>query len=252
MTNTQRVAVAITAACACVAAGYGLRAYAEGAPTEQPLFYSGILEREGVPAEGGHDLAFALYDAATGGTQLCAGEQRQVELVQGHFRVAWPAACVTALREHRETYLELSVKGEDETPHSLPRVKVGAVPYALEADRALSANRANSAAKADTASAGAANFRVAGDATVTGLLRVGARISNDCEYGLDGVADCACAAGELAISGGAYAGPGNMLSESRHLPLDDGTSAWRVACAQPNGTRIGCGSPHAICVRLGQ
>jgi hypothetical protein len=66
--------------------------------------------------------------------------------------------------------------------------------------------------------------------------------------------DCSCAAGEVAISGGAYSGQlGNMLNASQAGPSFGGaTQTWRVSCVTPTdaGTsaRVACGSPFAECL----
>jgi hypothetical protein len=251
MTKTQRWLLASGLTAASFLAGYGIRAYAEGAPKQEPLFYSGVLEVDGEPAEGPHDLTLSIHDAVTGGNQLCMSEYVGAEVDRGHFRVALPDTCVTALRQHRETYLQVGITGPDKDKYNMPRVKLGAVPYALEADRAATAQRASSAATADSAAAGANNFRVNGDATVTGTLRVGTRVVTTCIPGSEGIVDCNCAPGEVAISGGGFGGNGHMLSESRQVQNPNGTTGWRVACANANGSRLGCAQPHAICVRLG-
>jgi hypothetical protein len=74
-----------------------------------------------------------------------------------------------------------------------------------------------------------------------------------CNSNVAGVAtDCTCAAGEVAISGGAYSGGGNMLNASQAGP-SYGASAqtWRVSCVNPSGTRVTCVAPFAVCAASG-
>jgi hypothetical protein len=243
MTRTEKVSL-ICALLGTFVAGYGVRAYAEGGPQQKPLFYAGTLSVEGRLVTGPHAVELALYDALAGGSALCLSQTPVAEVTNGHFRVELSDACVTTLRAKPDTFMQVTFTGEDDVVHTMTRVKVGSVPYALEADHAVSASRAASASKADSASAG--------DATVSGVLHVGARVVSDCEVAGGGYTDCACADGELAISGGAYAAIGDFITESRHVAASGGEpSAWRVACAHANGARAACASPHAICVRLG-
>src|SRR5882672_8122608 len=53
------------------AALHGGPLVAAGIPQQQPLFYSGVLENAGGLVEGDHPIGLLLWDAATGGNQLC-------------------------------------------------------------------------------------------------------------------------------------------------------------------------------------
>lgn len=125
----------------CVCAGYALHAGAEGAPGTAPLFYSGTLEADGEPATGSYTIALTLYGQEADGDALCASEASDVSVDRGRFRVQVSDACVAAFRGNADLWLALKFTGGDGVPHELPgRAKVGAVPYALEAQHAVSAS----------------------------------------------------------------------------------------------------------------
>lgn len=88
----------------------------------------------------------ALYAAATGGTALCTGVVKGQNVVNGQFEVAMPGNCVSAVQANKNAHVEVKVDGK-----VLPRSKVGAVPYAVEAGRAQEANNATNATNASNA-----------------------------------------------------------------------------------------------------
>ncbi len=106
-------------------------ARAGGIPTTDPLFYSGLLtDKTGVALSGKKAVAIDLYDAATGGSKKCTTAAKSVTLVQGRFRVALDKACVEAVHDNADLWVEVIVDGT-----SMGRSKIGAVPYAVEAQR---------------------------------------------------------------------------------------------------------------------
>lgn len=138
-----------------VFAGYGLRVYAEGAPTQQPVFYAGMIEANGKPATGLHSIAMALYEAQAGGGPLCTSESTKVPVEAGRFRVEVSADCVASMRARGDVWAALKFTGPDGVPHELPeRSKLGAVPYAMEAQHSVSASNADKASQCDAAGAG--------------------------------------------------------------------------------------------------
>lgn len=145
--STKRILIALSAVGAGVATflgGYGVRVLAEGAPAEQPLFYSGVLEVDGELASGEHTIALELYDAASGGEQGCAIE-RTAEVSAGRFRID-ASECADALRGTADVWVAVSFTDADGVERTIPgRSKVGAVPYALEADNAKTASAAGAA-----------------------------------------------------------------------------------------------------------
>jgi hypothetical protein len=115
-----------------------VRVLAEGAPSEQPLFYSGVLEADGQLASGEHTITLELFDAQSGGTELCSIE-RSADVEAGRFRID-ASECADAMRESPDVWVAVSFRGEDGVERTISgRSKVGAVPYALEADHAKTA-----------------------------------------------------------------------------------------------------------------
>ncbi|MBI5611306.1 MAG: hypothetical protein HY902_20700 [Deltaproteobacteria bacterium] len=145
--NTRNATLAAALLLAAVASGIGIgRAVATGAPTQAPLTYAGTLtDQDGKPYASAQDVTLKLYDAASGGTQKCATGTVQAEANTGNFQVTLPADCVQAVRDQSELWTELTV-GAGKTV--LPRTKLGAVPYALEADTAKVAGSAAAASGA--------------------------------------------------------------------------------------------------------
>lgn len=110
------------------------RARADGVPAMNPLYYGGVLDDGGRPAEGTRNVTVRLWDAATAGATVCTTTAGGTTFSGGRFRVALDATCVGAVRANPELWAELQV---DAT--RFPRSKLGAVPYALEAGRASAA-----------------------------------------------------------------------------------------------------------------
>lgn len=119
-------------------AGYKIgRARADGAPTMQPLYYSGVLDDGGRPVEGARSITVRLFDAAMGGTAVCTTISPTAQVSGGRFRVALDAACAGAVQANPDLWAEVIVDAV-----TFPRQKLGAVPYALEAARAAGASGA--------------------------------------------------------------------------------------------------------------
>jgi hypothetical protein len=142
--STKYVSFALGAVLIAFALGYGVRVLADGAPTEQPLFYSGTLESAGQLVSGAHTVSLGLYSAEQGGTALCALE-READVEAGRFRID-VAECAEAMRANADVWVAVAFRGSDGVDHAIEgRAKVGAVPYALEADRAKVADAAGGA-----------------------------------------------------------------------------------------------------------
>jgi hypothetical protein len=153
--NKTTLTLAITAVLAG-SAGYGLHAFAEGAPTAKPLFYAGTLESNGKLASGAHTIVLTLYDAETAGNQVCVSETPNTPVEAGRFRLEVSADCVAKLKLQPDVWAALKFSGPDGVPHELPvRTKIGAVPFALEAQHAVSAGAASGALTAQIVPAGA-------------------------------------------------------------------------------------------------
>jgi hypothetical protein len=111
------------------------RARASGLRAADPLTYRGVLtDLAGVPLTGTRSVHIELWDGATGGTIQCWVDPMPVTLVGGAFEIVLPDACTTAVHANPNLWAEVFVEGA-----SLNRTKLGAVPYALEADRASNA-----------------------------------------------------------------------------------------------------------------
>lgn len=135
--------------CSVASVGIGYVVHAEGAPTTQPLFYSGVLEDAGVLAEGAYTIRLTLHDAVTAGAVVCMSETVDVPVVAGRFRMD-VSDCADELQVEPDAWAAVQFTGSDGTPHAIPgRTKVGAVPYAMEAKHAVSATRLGTLAEAD-------------------------------------------------------------------------------------------------------
>ena len=122
-------------AVAVVSAYFVGRARAAGIPTTAPLTYSGILtDTNGTPLTGSKNLQVQIWDAATAGNIVCTTPSSAQALVGGSFSVVLPAACLTGVHNTGELWSEVLVDGA-----SVGRSKLGAVPYAVEADTASNA-----------------------------------------------------------------------------------------------------------------
>lgn len=122
--------------------GIALRGLADGAPTDQPLFYAGTLEIDGQPATGALQVTVSIYASNTGGDAACA-VTRTTEALAGRFRVD-VSDCADTLRAQPNRWVGLRFVDSAGKTHEIPgRAKVGAVPYALEADHALTASGAS-------------------------------------------------------------------------------------------------------------
>jgi hypothetical protein len=203
--------------CSVASVGIGYVVHAEGAPTMQPLFYSGTLEDAGVLAEGNYAIRLTLHDAATAGNVVCMSETAAVPVVAGRFRMD-VSDCADELQTQPDAWAAVQFTGSDGTPHAIPgRTKVGAVPYAMEAQHAVSSTRLGTLAEADVQRKVAAGCptgqsirTVNTDGTVvcevddnttysvsagTGLTLTGTTLNADSGYLQRRVAAAGCAAG---------------------------------------------------------
>jgi hypothetical protein len=141
MTKPRGVLLVLATGLVAIAFAAAHRAHvlAEGAPTEQPLFYSGTLEVDGAPASGEYTVTMTLHDAASGGNELC-GVTSNATVEGGRFRID-ASDCRQAVADEPDSWIEISFTGSDDVAHPIPgRAKIGAVPYALQADHAVSAS----------------------------------------------------------------------------------------------------------------
>jgi len=142
--STKRILIALSACAATFIGGYGVRVLAEGAPVEQPLFYSGVLESNGELANGEHTITLELFNAESGGAELCSIE-RTAQVEGGRFRID-ASDCAQAMRQNADLWVAVAFRGDDGVERAISgRSKVGAVPYALEADHAKASGSASAA-----------------------------------------------------------------------------------------------------------
>ncbi len=128
---------------------------AEGAPdrASQPLTYSGTLEEDGAPATGQKTVRLELYsDAVLADTpsRKCSVGPVMTAFEKGTFRVALDEACLAAVQANPNLWVSIEVAG-----NVLPRKKLGAVPYAMEATHAVTASGASGSLAAMVVPAGA-------------------------------------------------------------------------------------------------
>ena len=111
---------------------------AAGAPTDKPLVYAGVLEKNGTTApDGNYDLTLDVWGTATAGAILCETVANGTAVSNGHFEVTLDPKCAAQVAAKPDLWLEVKVGSE-----SLGRKKINAVPYALEANHAIKSDQA--------------------------------------------------------------------------------------------------------------
>ncbi|HMJ57065.1 MAG TPA: hypothetical protein VK540_33580 [Polyangiaceae bacterium] len=112
------------------------RARASGIVATPPMTYRGVLtDITGAPLPGStKNVQLQFWDQATGGAIQCSVGPIAVTLTAGAFEIALSDACTTAVHATKDLWAEVFVDGG-----SLNRTKLGAVPYALQADTASNA-----------------------------------------------------------------------------------------------------------------
>lgn len=107
------------------------RVLASGVPGTSPLTWSGVvIDEAGKPYPKAVPVSVAFYDGQSATTAACTSSTVQAQAGTGYFEVVLPAACAKAVHESNDLWSEMVV-GDNQTV--LPRSRVGAVPYALEA-----------------------------------------------------------------------------------------------------------------------
>jgi len=143
--SIKTASLALLAAAAGVSTAVALRgrAGAEGISAAEPLVYSGELIENGAPVDDTRSVVLTLWSHASAtdpGARKCETSAPGTAIVKGSFRVALDPACVSQIRATPDLWIEVAVGGK-----SLGRRKIGAAPYAVEADHAASATRAGEA-----------------------------------------------------------------------------------------------------------
>jgi hypothetical protein len=231
--------VALGGGAIIAAAFVGGRASASGIPAAGALTYSGLLQdAAGTPLMGTQYVEVKLWNDATATTAinvLCdSGTPAAIGLVSGRFSVTLPDKCTTQAGSNAGIWAEVFVGPSANEAVSLGRSKIGAVPFAVEANHAISADTASGATTANALSRNAFKVEAA-----------------TCVYdSSNGYEDCKCAQGETPVSAGICSGscqPGVTLVESRPVQGD----AWRLACENSSGTRVQCGpTPSIFCLKI--
>jgi hypothetical protein len=220
--GARPIFVAFLAGVASSGAVWGLRSVlADGIPTRNPLYYAGTLTESGQAVNAPRQVTVNLWNSAkpeVGEVALCSTSVPSTPFVGGRFRIALDPGCKAAIDANPDAFVEVVVDGTT----SFGRSKIGAVPYAVEANHAVSATNAATAASATA---------------VTGSLSSTMfRVSSSCAavMGNPHAVDCACSAGEIAVSGGGWCGSSGDLIESANVfqsSTSRDVSSWRVQCS---------------------
>lgn len=141
--NHRRTAIVIALGALTLGVGVfvGTRiAQADGVPQTQPLTYAGtLLDAAGNPATGNVNLDLNLHTTASGGSPVCTTSGTfNLTTTKGRFQMVLDAACTTAVHATPDLFVDLKVNGAS---IFTTRPKLGAVPYALEADTSRVAGR---------------------------------------------------------------------------------------------------------------
>lgn len=131
-------------------AGFAVKALADGIPSPNPLYYSGTLTEGGALVNDARTIGVNLYADGTSTMPLCQTIAADTKVTNGRFRVQLNDACKAQVNQNPNAYIEVL----DGTVN-LGRSKIGAVPYAVEADHAVNAtNAANATGALDQRLAG--------------------------------------------------------------------------------------------------
>jgi predicted regulator of Ras-like GTPase activity (Roadblock/LC7/MglB family) len=98
----------------------------------QTINYQGYLEDSGgTPVNTTMSMAFAIYNAPTGGTPLWSETQGSVTVTEGAFSVTLGIANAIDLPFDEQYYLGVNVNGDGEMT---PRAELASIPYAFRAN----------------------------------------------------------------------------------------------------------------------
>jgi hypothetical protein len=155
MIRRNRIVFGIASLCLAAGLGYAIRARASGIPSTGALSYAGVLDDANGPITGSHNIQVILYDAASGGNNLCQTTSAAINITNGQFSVLLPGACTTAVGAtcssgvcsggNPNVWVDVLVDGAD-----TGTTKIGAVPYAVEANHTANADNAANATNCST------------------------------------------------------------------------------------------------------
>jgi len=126
------------------------RAAADGVPATDGLRYGGrLLDKLGQPVETPTAVQLSLFtNGKTGdGVAVCASTPVMSSAKTGLFSIPLPASCAAAIHKHADLFVEIAIGAKSKTV--LPRTRLTAVPYALEAASSQVAAGASGKLKAD-------------------------------------------------------------------------------------------------------
>ncbi len=131
----------ILAVATAAAGGYLIgHARAAGIPSTKALVYSGVLtDDKGVALVDAKNIQIAITNADE--SLKCATDPKSQTLSAGAFSVELPDACVALVHQTPDLWVQVYVDGA-----ALGKTKLGAVPYAVEAAKAVAADTASAAA----------------------------------------------------------------------------------------------------------
>lgn len=126
----RNTALFVVIAAVGVAAYVAGRANAHGIPDTDTLAYTGVLEdTNNQLVNATLPMTLQLFSAASGGSVLCQTAMNiQTVVTNGRFNIDLPQACVAAVKANKDVWVQLTV-GTD----AMPRARIHAVPYAVEA-----------------------------------------------------------------------------------------------------------------------
>lgn len=130
--KSKRILIGVVSVVVAGAIGYGVRAKAAGIPAMNALTYAGVLESANGPVSGIHSIQVALYD---GTGKKCESAKKEVDIINGHFSVQLPDECTAAVAANPELQAHVFVDDAD-----TGATRLGAVPYAVEANHAVSSD----------------------------------------------------------------------------------------------------------------
>jgi hypothetical protein len=112
-----------------------------GVPSQDPLYYTGLITESGSPPpDGPRSIVLRLWKSATSldaNDLACSTTRPNTPVTSGRFRIALDPSCPSAIAANPELWVEVEVGGV-----SLGRSKIGAVPFAIEAESAAHASGA--------------------------------------------------------------------------------------------------------------
>lgn len=110
---------------------YG-RARADGIPSMPTMYYGISLDENDAPVTGSRDVRVRFFDTEMGGSALCETTANATPFSQGNARIALAETCRTVVQQNATLWVELAVGGVPVGGRS----RIGAVPYAVESQRA--------------------------------------------------------------------------------------------------------------------